>query len=81
MLPAEFILGEHYRLGSRAAILSRSFCNIGRINDYQQIERIFHAGIADIRRVEQECAAWTEEQFRSNHEEVIRRVENILEGL
>ncbi|WP_407721429.1 aldolase/citrate lyase family protein [Ruminococcus sp. JE7B6] len=28
MLPSEYIIREHYRLGSTCAILSRSFCNV-----------------------------------------------------
>ena len=31
MLPAEYIIAEHYRLNSQAAILSRSFCNADKI--------------------------------------------------
>lgn len=40
-LPAEYIIGEHYRLGSQYVILSRSFCNTGMITDMEKIRRIF----------------------------------------
>ena len=80
-LPAEYIIGEHYRLGSQYVILSRSFCNTGKITDMGEIRRIFTEGVADIRRVEQECAAWTQEQFKENHRRVCACVEEIVKGL
>lgn len=77
-LPAESILGEHYRLGSQSVILSRSFCDTAKVTDYDEIERIFREGIADIRRFEAECAAWTEEQLMENHRKVGACVQRIL---
>ncbi len=77
-LPAESILGEHYRLGSQSVILSRSFCDTAKVTDYDEIERIFRGGIADIRRFEAECAAWTEEQLMENHRKVGACVQRIL---
>ena len=80
-LPAEYIIGEHYRLGSQYVILSRSFCNTSRVTDLDEIRRIFTEGVADIRRVEQECAAWTQERFKENHRRVCACVEEILKGM
>lgn len=80
-LPAEYIIGEHYRLGSRYVILSRSFCNTGKVTDLDEIRRIFTEGVADIRRVERNCAAWTQEQFDENHRRVCACVENIVRGM
>lgn len=77
-LPAEYILGEHYRLGSQSVILSRSFCDTTKVTDYEEIERIFREGVADIRRFEAECAAWTEEQLEENHKKVGVCVQRIL---
>lgn len=51
-VPAEVIISEHYRLGSSAAILSRSFCNTSKIDSLHEIERIFEKGIRDIREFE-----------------------------
>ena len=79
MLPAEYIIGEHYRLGSQYVILSRSFCNTGKVTDLDEIRRIFTEGVANIRRVEQDCAAWTQEQFDENHRRVCDCVEKIGE--
>lgn len=81
MLPAEYIIGEHYRLGSQYVILSRSFCNTVKITDLDEIQRIFTEGVADIRRVERECAVWTKEQFDENHTKVCTCVEKIVRGM
>ena len=80
-LPAEYIIGEHYRLGSQYVILSRSFCNTGKITDMDEIRRIFTEGVADIRHVEQDCAAWTQEQFEENHRRVCACVDKIVRGM
>ena len=80
-LPAEAIIGEHYRLGSEYVILSRSFCNTARITDLNEIRHIFTQGVAEIRRVERECAAWTQEQFNENHRRVCSCVDEILKGM
>lgn len=80
-LPAEYIIGEHYRLGSEYVILSRSFCNTGKITDLGEIRRIFTEGVADIRRVERDCAAWTQEQFEENHRRVCACVDKIVRGM
>lgn len=80
-LPAEYIIGEHYRLGSQYVILSRSFCNTSKITDLDDIRRIFTEGVADVRRVERECAAWTQDQFDENHRRVCACVEKIVRGM
>lgn len=80
-LPAEYIIGEHYRLGSQYVILSRSFCNTGKITDMDEIQRIFAEGVADIRRVERDCTAWTQKQFEENHRRVCACVEKIVRGM
>ena len=56
-VPAELIIKEHYWLGSRMAILSRSFCNVDRYDDLSAIEEIFFRGVREIRMLEKECAA------------------------
>lgn len=79
-LPAECIIGEHYRIGSQCVILSRSFCNTGKITDLDEIRRIFTDGVADIRRVERECAAWTFKQLEDNRRRVCACVDEIVKG-
>lgn len=80
-LPAEYIIGEHVRLGSQYVILSRSFCNTAKITDLDEIRRIFMGGVAEIRSVERACAAWTQEQFAENHRRVCDCVEKIVKGM
>lgn len=57
LLPSERVITEHYRLGSTCAILSRSFCNVQRIENVEEIREIFNKGLCDIRNFERECAA------------------------
>ena len=80
-LPAEYIIGEHVRLGSQYVILSRSFCNTAKITDLDEIRRIFTDGVAEIRNVERACAAWTQKQFAENHRRVCDCVEKIVKGM
>lgn len=80
-LPAEYIIGEHIRLGSQYVILSRSFCNTANISDLNEIRRIFMSGVAEIRSVERACAVWTQEQFAENHRRVCDCVAEIVKGI
>mgnify|MGYP005780664923 CR=1 FL=1 len=76
-LPAERIIREHYRLGSSAAIVSRSFCDTGKITDRKEIRKIFDKGIDDIRKYEQEVQRhW--DYFEQNQQEIKRIVNRIV---
>lgn len=78
MLPAEYIIGEHYRLGSTAAILSRGFCNMNMVENPEDVRELFIEGVRNIREREVECEKFTAEQFALNHQEVERRVNQIV---
>ena len=78
MLPAEYIIGEHYRLGSTAAILSRGFCNMNMVENPEDVRDLFIQGVKDIRTRERECELFSEELFAENHEEVVKRVGQIV---
>ena len=54
LLPAEYILAEHCRLGSRFVILSRSFCDTEKVKDPEKVREIFQKGICGIRMLEEE---------------------------
>lgn len=54
-LPSEYVIREHYRLGSTCAILSRSFCNTNLITHLGQISTTFIDGVREIRALEDEC--------------------------
>lgn len=76
MLPAEYVIREHYRLGSSCAILSRSFCNTSKISDLSQIQDIFETGVRAIRNLENECVlnSGNDSYFAQNRAEVEHKV-------
>ena len=51
-LPAEYVIAEHYRLGSSMAILSRSFCNVNKIDNIKTVKDVFGRGVNEIRNYE-----------------------------
>lgn len=78
MLPAEYIIAEHYHVGSTAAILSRGFCDANRVKDPKTIKGIFLDGVMNIRAKEEEVSRYTEEQFEDNLNIIRRKVKDIL---
>ncbi len=81
LLPSEYVIAEHYRLLSGAAILSRSFCNIKDVSDIEECARLFSEGVAGIRRFEAKAAAFTEEEFRENRKTVCTSIRAILKEM
>ena len=80
MLPSEFVIREHYKLGSTCTILSRSFCNVNNINHLGVISNTFVNGIRDIRAFEDECKHYAD-YFQSSNLEMCNRVKKIIEML
>lgn len=80
MLPSEYVIREHYRLGSTCVILSRSFCNTSVITRLEEIEAVFMPGVRQIRELERECQRYSD-FFAENEKEVVRRVKLICGGL
>lgn len=80
MLPAEHIIGEHYRLGSTCAILSRSFCNTALMDDPDEVCTVFQKGIREIRDFEEECQSYTNWLW-NNHYEMQKIVTTISESI
>lgn len=78
LLPAEYIIREHYRLGSTCAILSRAFCNANKIDNTEEIEQLFAKELVRIRKAEVEASQMTAEEFLENHKEVRKIVNNIV---
>lgn len=76
-LPAEKILTEHYRLGSTRAILSRSFCDAGKISNIGEIETTFKENMGKLRAYEEIVSKFTEERFAENKSEVAEIVKRI----
>ncbi|MDE6469726.1 MAG: aldolase [Eubacterium sp.] len=81
MLPSEYIITEHYHLGSTAAILSRGFCDANKITDILKIESLFIEGIEKIRLEEKKVAQYTEEMYQDNIEIIRERVNVIVEAI
>ena len=79
MLPSEYIIREHYRLGSTCAILSRSFCNVDKVQHIGIISSTFIEGVKAIRELEAECESRIS-YFRTNEKVVAERVQLICEG-
>lgn len=79
ILPSEYVIREHYRLGSTCAILSRSFCNVDKVKHIGIISSTFIDGVKAIRELEQECENKIS-YFRTNEREVLDRVRVICEG-
>lgn len=78
MLPAEYIIAEHYRLGSTAAILSRGFCDANSVRDPAEVREIFIEGVKNIRAKEKEVAKYSEQQYLNNLAVIKERVASII---
>lgn len=83
MLPSEYVIREHYRLGSTTTILSRSFCNVHKIQDMKLIRRIFTDGVKQIRSLEEECQSYPVDStyFLENAAVVAQKVRRICDGI
>lgn len=79
-LPSEYIIKEHYRLGSTCTILSRSFCNVSKIGNIDIVRSIFEKGICEIRQLEDECEKYSS-YFRENEALVTERVRLVCEEM
>ena len=78
LLPAVYIMGEHFRLGSCSVILSRSFCNINQMTDYGEIEEVFQSGVQAVREEEEKISHWSKDEFERNRQLVHTCVQQIL---
>ena len=81
ILPSEKILGEHIRIGSQAAILSRSFCDISRMARYSDIEAIFQREVRRLREIEQTMRKESCDFFGKNQTDVQEAVRRITESM
>lgn len=78
-LPAEKIIKEHYRLGSTCVILSRSFCNVEKINDLQAIRELFRVEMAKLRCYEKDVEDHLK-YFTDNTLQISKSVSDIIEA-
>ncbi len=78
-LPAECILGEHYRLGSQCVILSRAFCDASKEPDIASVGEKLKSGVHDIREYEKILATWTHEQFEENRKKTVECTQKVVD--
>ncbi len=77
-LPADNIIGEHYRLGSTTVILSRAFKGSCDGNENAIFSLNLTEEIEKVRVKEKECSTWTEEEMKGNHAFVVDHVDEIV---
>lgn len=79
-LRAEKIITEHYRLSSSLVILSRSFCDVNKISDVKEVDKLFAKGIKDIRNFEDMLIDKSKDFYKANQQEVKQVVSKIVGG-
>ena len=80
-LPAEKIILEHYRLGSRRVILSRSFCNTEEITSLEEIDKLFEKNISALRDFEKYAETADDVVLSENKNQVKLCVDKILKSV
>lgn len=80
-LKGEYIIGEHYRLGSTAVILSRSFCNAEKLGSLSEIDATMQSGVKQIRECEKRFAEADEKAFAKNSALLKKAVEQICASI
>ncbi|MCR5809439.1 MAG: aldolase [Clostridiales bacterium] len=80
ILPSDYIIKEHYRLGSSCVILSRSFCDVTKLHHIGIINATFIRGVRKIRDLERECEKHSS-YFFENEKELVRLVDLISKGV
>lgn len=81
VLPAEYILAEHIRLGSEAVILSRSFCNDILFSVRSDRREVFALEVEKLRSAENRMRLESPEFFEENRRQVRQIVAEIMEEL
>lgn len=78
-LQADYILGEHYRMGSSSVILSRTFK--GEVNNPNGEKIVMQTEIRKVREKEEEIKKWNTPQFEENRNQLKKIVNSIVEDL
>lgn len=79
ILPADYIMGEHYRLASTSAILSRSFLNINTLAPNENVAKLFRGGVRQIRQYEQFLKKQNSGFYKRNREKTKEIIEQIVQ--
>ncbi len=75
LLPSDYILGEHVRLGSQSVILSRSFK--GEVGDATKDFRLIDE-VNKVRRRVNEIQKWDTEEHRLNQKRILQGVDAVI---
>ena len=81
VLHSEYVIAEHFRLGSTCAILSRSFCDMNHVESLDAARILFKNGLQSIREYELFCATQTADFFETNRAAVRECVNHILQEM
>lgn len=76
-LSAKNILAEHYRLGSKMVILSRSFCNRDDYNSIEEFEKAFITKINANREYEKFLSAQLDSFFTQTHTQTTKIISEL----
>ncbi len=71
----EELIAEHYRLGSTAVILSRTFCNAEKLGDIDLIEKTLTENIKLLRKTEVWASKLEKKGYEDNHSLVVKALE------
>ena len=81
LISGKNIIAKHYRLKSKMAILSRSFCNTSVIKDLDKIDEMFNVGIKEIRAYEGSLKSKPDEFFIKNEMYIAQKVDEIVKKI
>ena len=76
LLPSQYVIKEHYRLGSSCVILSRSFWKANLEEDLDAVNATFVNGLREIKDFEKQCEQHVFD-FVESRNELLRIVEEI----
>ena len=71
----EELIAEHYRLGSTAVILSRTFCNVETLGELSKIEDTLTKNVRILRETEKRAVSLGPEGLWNNHLRVVKELE------
>ncbi len=77
-LPSEYIIGEHYRLGSKTVILSRTFKGTQNGDESAVSTVDLKAEVQKVREREKECSLWSLEEFSANKNTVKEKIKQMV---
>lgn len=77
-VPAEYILSEHYNLGSSSVILSRTFYNVNKMDELEKMKKVFFKGIKEIRDYESLLGSKENDFFTQNKMNLNKKIKEVV---